>query len=141
MDDPLTLKRTARSWLGDFYFHHFGVKEDWRGRRRAFLTTPIPTCVSDIHTFVPLKETPRNSENCSRGWGAGAWGGRGEGEWRRGGSKFSLPALDFQSRPPSSQPSGREAINPPPFCICFRSVLWLLIMCEEKGGLSYKHHG
>lgn len=70
---------------------------------------------------------PRNSENRKKGMG---WG-----------SKFNLPELYFQSRTPFLQPALEETINLPSFAFVFPSVLWLFIMCEQKWGLVYKHHG
>lgn len=58
-----------------------------------------------------------------------------------GGSKFNLPELYFPSRSRLSQPAHKEPINSPHFAFVFLPVLRLFIMCEEKWGLVYKHHG
>lgn len=93
----------------------------------SFLTMSTLTCFNHNHSIDLTNQILGTQKTAKRGWG---WG-----------SKFNLPELYFQSRTPFLQPALEETINLPSFAFVFPSVLWLFIMCEQKWGLVYKHHG
>ena len=110
-------------------FNHFLSQGGLWWRMNSFLTMSTSTCFShDPQRPTSFSQTgSQELRKPHKGGGVG--------------SKFNLPELYFQSTTPFLQPTLKETINLPSFEFVFLSVLWLFIMCEQKWGLVYKHHG